>query len=67
MKLSINEIQALRSILKKVEEQNSQEKIRIKNRRKAQKKGKTIIRTIQKRKKPVRENRRVTKKRSSIR
>lgn len=66
LKISKKEIQTLRSILKKLEEQQNHEKIRIKGRIKAQKQGKTITRTINKRNKPIREKRRVTKKRSSI-
>ena len=66
MKLSKKEIQTLRSILRKIEQQDKHEKIRINSRRKAQKKGKTISRITQKRTKPV-TNRRVSKRRSSIR
>jgi hypothetical protein len=50
-----------------MEQQRKHEKIRISQRRKSQLKGKTINKGIKKRKKPVREGRRVTKKRASIR
>ena len=67
MKFSKREIETLKEIIKKIENVQKQEKIRIINRRKAQIKGKTINKITQKKKKPVRKNIRSTKKRSSIR
>lgn len=67
MKFSKREVETLKEIIKKIESAQNQEKVRISNRRKSQLKGKTINKTIQKKKKPIRQNRRPTKKRSSIR
>jgi hypothetical protein len=67
MKFSKREIETLKEIIKKIENVQKEEKIRISNRRKSQLKGKTINKIIQKKKKPVKKNTRQTKKRSSIR
>lgn len=67
MKFSKHEIDVLKEVIKKIEDARKQEKIHISSRRKSQLKGKTINKTIQKKKKPARRNRRVTNKRSSIR
>ena len=60
---------AVREIFKKMEETKTNEKIRISSRRKAQKKGKSIAtqKSPKKVNKPIRQKRRVTKKRSSVR
>jgi hypothetical protein len=67
LQFSRREIETLRSIVKKIEENKKQEKIRIQQRRKAQLRGKTISRLIGKARKPTRAKRRVTKKRTAIR
>ena len=67
MRFSDNEIKVLNSILKKIEEDKKKDKIRISQRRKSQIKGKTINRQIQKKNKPIKQNRKSAKKRSSIR
>lgn len=66
MKFSKSEIGVLKNIIKKIEEDKNKEQIRISQRRKSQIKGKTINKRIQKKKRPVRQSRKVTKKRSSI-
>ena len=62
-------IAAMNELYKKLLEKEENEKIRISARRKAQKKGKSIAtkKSSKITKKPIRENRKVTKKRSSIR
>jgi hypothetical protein len=67
LKFSEKEIQTMKIIVKKIQDLQNEEKLRNRNRRKAQLKGKTITKVIQKKRKPVREARKVTKKRSSIR
>ena len=67
MKISKHEVEVLKHILKKIESERKQQETHIKTRRKAQKKGKTIHKLTQRKKKPVRVNRKVAKKRSSIR
>jgi hypothetical protein len=67
MKFSKQEIDTLKEIIKKIENDSKQEKIRISARRISQLKGKTINKIIQKKKKPIRQHRRPGKKRSSIR
>ena len=66
LKFSKYEVAILNRILKDMQDKESKEKIRIANRRKAQLKGKTIARLVQKKSKPARKTR-VTKKRASIR
>ena len=66
MKFSKHEIDVLKNIVKKIEEVQNKEQIRISQRRKSQLKGKTINKLTQKKKKPIRQSRKVTKKRSSI-
>ena len=66
MKFSKHEIDILKNIIKKIEEVQNKEQIRISQRRKSQLKGKTINKLTQKKKKPIRQSRKVTKKRSSI-
>lgn len=54
MKFSKREVNALKEIIKKIENANKQEKIRVSARRISQLKGKTINKIIQKKKKPIR-------------
>lgn len=60
---------AIKEIFEKMQQTKKHEKIRIQARRKAQKKGKSIAtqKSIKSTRKPIREGRKVTKKRSSIR
>lgn len=60
---------AIKEIFEKMQQTKNLEKIRIKARKKAQKKGKSIAtqKSPTSTKKPIRESRKVTKKRSSIR
>ena len=60
---------AIREIFEKMQENKTNEKIRISSRRKAQKKGKSIAtqKSPKKVNRPVRQKRKVTKKRSSVR
>lgn len=68
LKFSKKEVEGLRSILKKIEDKEKNEKMRIKGRTKLQKQGKSLNKgKVRNRKKPIRKHRRVTKKRSSIR
>ncbi len=67
MQFSKKELDTLKQIIKKIEENKHKEKIRISVRRKSQKKGKTINKGISKRKKPIRSMRRQSKKRVSVR
>ncbi|NIP61516.1 MAG: hypothetical protein GWN01_05280 [Nitrosopumilaceae archaeon] len=67
MKISKKEIDGLRSILKKIENEEKNQKMRIKGRTKMQKQGKSLNKgKVRNRQKPVRKHRKVTKKRSSI-
>lgn len=66
MKLSQTEIDALKSILKKIDDEKKNQKIRIDSRRKSQLKGQTVVKLIQKRRKPF-TKRKASKRRSSIR
>lgn len=66
MKLSQTEIDALKSILKKIDDEKKNQKIRIDSRRKSQLKGQTVVKLIQKRRKPF-TKRKTSKRRSSIR
>ena len=67
MKFSKIEIDFFNQLIKKIEEEKQKkEKIRISQRRKSQLKGKTINKQIQKKKKPTRQGRKITKRRSSI-
>ena len=50
-----------------MEDSRKEEKIRISSRRKSQLQGKRINKGIEKKKKPVRAGRKVTKKRSTVR
>lgn len=67
MKFSKKEVEALKIILKKMEDTRKEERIRITSRRKSQLQGKRINKGIEKKKKPVRAGRRITKKRSTVR
>lgn len=67
MQFSKKELDTLKKILKKMEEDRNKEKIRISARRKAQLKGKRISKGISKRKKPIRPMRKAAKKRVSVR
>ena len=66
MRVSKKDIAVIARLLKKMQEDQKNEKIRISQRRKSQLRGKTISRIIQKRKKPSM-RRRPAKKRASIR
>ena len=66
MKFSKHEIDILKNIIKKIEDERKYERIHISVRRKSQLKGKTIHKRIQKKSKPSLK-RRQSKKRSSIR
>jgi hypothetical protein len=67
MQFSKKELDILKGIVKKMQVERNQEKIRISARRKSQLKGKQISMGISKRKKPIRTMRKSTKKRASIR
>gem|GEM_PF-5943506 len=66
MRFSKKEIETLARVLKKIEEGQKYEKIRIRQRRKAQLRGKTISRITQKRRKYM-VRRKAAKKKSSVR
>jgi hypothetical protein len=66
LRFSRKEIETLSRVLKKIEEGQKYEKIRIRQRRKAQLRGKTISRITQKRRKYV-VRRKAAKKKSSVR
>lgn len=66
MRISKKDVDALERLLKKIKEDKKNEKMRIKQRRKSQLRGKTISRIIQKRRKPT-PRRRPAKRRASIR
>lgn len=68
LKITKKEIETLKKIIKKIEEDQKNESLRIKVRRKMQKQGKSLKKgSVGPQKKPVRTHRKVTKKRSSIR
>jgi hypothetical protein len=67
LKFSKKEVEALKIILKKMEDIRKEERIRIASRRKSQLQGKRINKGIEKRKKPIRVGRKITKKRSTVR
>jgi hypothetical protein len=67
MQFSKKELDILKRIVKKMQEDRNKEKIRISARRKSQLKGKRISMGISKRKKPIRTMRKAAKKRASIR
>jgi len=66
LRFSKKEIETLARVLKKIEEGQKYEKIRIRQRRKAQLRGKTISRITQKRRKYM-VRRKAAKKKSSVR
>ncbi len=66
LRVSKKEIETLSRLLKKMEEDRTHEKIRIRQRRKAQLRGKTISRITQKRRKYT-VKRKTAKKKSSVR
>jgi len=68
--MTVNKQKAIKEIYEKMKKTKKDEKTRIQARRKAQKKGKSIATQKNPKKstrKPIREGRKVTKKRSSIR
>jgi len=67
LKFSKKEVEALKVILKKMEDTRKEERIRIASRRKSQLQGKRINKGIEKKKKPIRTGRKITKKRSTVR
>ena len=67
MKLTKKEIETLQILLKKIEDEQKREKMRINGRRKLQKQGKSLNKgKVSKQTRPVRSKKIVTRRRSSL-
>ena len=63
MKLTKKETETLRKILEKIEDDQKKEKMRIKDRRRMQKQGKSLNKgKVRKQKKPMRSQKRITRR-----